>query len=66
VTVVGDPATVIVDPMLVPEYAEPVILAVTVVVSPAWLLGCHEVDAAPVALSVVELGLNVVVYPEDG
>jgi len=66
VTVVGDPATVVVVPALAPEKAEPVILTVTPDTSPAWLLGDHEVDAAPVALSVVELGLKVEVYPEDG
>jgi hypothetical protein len=66
VTVVGEPATVVVDPELAYEYAEPVIVAVTVVESPAWLLGCHEVENEPVAPSVVVLGLKVVVYPAAG
>jgi hypothetical protein len=67
VTVVGEPATVWVVPTLaVPAMLEPVNVAVIAVVSPAWLLGCHEVEAAPEALSVVELGLNDVVYPEVG
>jgi hypothetical protein len=46
--------------------AEPVIVAVTVVASPAWLLGCHDVVTRPVELSEFELGEKVVVNPEAG
>jgi len=51
---------------LVPAIAEPVSVAVIWVVSPAWLLGCHEVEAAPVVLVVPEVGENDVVYPVVG
>jgi len=46
--------------------AEPVSVAVIWVVSPAWLLGCHEVETAPEALVEPDVGVNDVVYPVVG
>jgi hypothetical protein len=52
---------VVVPALAVPAMLEPVKVTVTVVASPAWLLGCHEDEAEPVAPSDVELGLKDVV-----
>jgi hypothetical protein len=48
------------------EIAEVPIVAVMPVASPAELLGTHDVDAVPVALLVVELGVNVDAKPVVG
>jgi hypothetical protein len=67
VTFVGAAAAVRIAP-LVPAIAgaDPVRVAVTPVESPAWLLGCHEVDTTPVELVEPEVGLNDVVNPVVG
>lgn len=49
-----------------PAIAEPVKVAVIWVVSPAWLLGCHPVETAPVEPVKPEVGENDVVNPVVG
>jgi len=66
VTFVGAAAVVVSVAPLVPAIVEPVIVAVMWVVSPAWLLGCHEVETAPVALVDPEVGVKDVVNPVVG
>lgn len=49
----------------VPVKAEPVMVPFTAVLSPAWLLGCHDVVTKPPEVTP-ELGEKVVVKPEVG
>jgi hypothetical protein len=63
---VGAAATVGSLAPLVPAIAEPVRVAVMWVVSPAWLLGCHAVETAPVLLVKPEVGVKDVVNPAVG
>jgi len=72
VTLVGAAAAVNVVAGMLPALlpvkgaSEPVIVAVTPVLSPALLLGCHVLVTTPPELVVPEDGVNDVVAPADG
>lgn len=65
-TLVGAAAIVVVTTPPVPVKAVPVMVAFTAVLSPAWLLGCHDDVTTPPDVVVLELGEKVVVNPVAG